>query len=115
MIISRQIIDVFINFGLNNIYNLLNDNNTLDYNWYLHKQVHPFIYQEFKNNNLDFNKINAEKHYKNNNDVNISPNLLHAIINNKSDNKFRDSMIEHSFERIFGLITYILKKLVITI
>ena len=114
MIMNREIIDVLINYGLDKIYNLLNDENSVDYNWYLNYQVHPEILVEFFKNNIQINKINAIKHYNNNNN-NISPNLLHAIINNKNDNTFRDGMIEHAFERFFGLICYIKNKILISI
>jgi len=115
MIISKFIIDIIINFGLDKLYNLFNDKYSVDYNWYLHHQTHPKIYDEFIKKKLDINQINAQKHYENNNDINISPNLLHAIIFNKKDSHFRDSMFEHSFERLFGLISFNLNKLVIAI
>lgn len=113
MIINKDIINILINFGIDKLYDLLNDKYSIDYNWYLHPQVHPHIYEEFIKKKLDINKINAKKHYEKNKDNNISPNLLHAIIYNKNDNHFRDSMIEHSFERLFGLISFVLNKLVI--
>ena len=115
MMLKRDIIDIYIKNDINKLYNMLNDDNTFDYNWYININVHPDIYYDILIKNIKINKNNIIKYYKNNNNNKYSSNLLHAIINNKQDKKFRDGMIEHAFERLFGLLCQENNLLLITI
>ena len=106
MMIKKELIDIIINKNINLLYNLLNDDKTLDYNWYINSNVHPDIFFDIFSKNMTINRENIIKYYNDNKNSDYSPNLLHAIIHNKFDNKFRDGMIEHAFERFFGLLCY---------
>jgi hypothetical protein len=86
--------DVFNIFNKNNIkilYNKLNDENTLDINWYK-------IFYELKNKNDDY----IINHWKKNKKKNYGNNLELQIKTKCSG--MRDFMIEHALERFFGYL-----------
>ena len=86
--------DVFNIFNKNNIkilYNKLNDENTLDINWYK-------IFYELKNKNDDYIK----NHWKRNKKKNYGNNLELQIKTKCSG--MRDFMLEHALERFFGYL-----------
>jgi hypothetical protein len=93
---------IFNIFTLNiieNIYNSLNNLNTLDYHWYS-------IFYKIKLNDLDI----IYKDYLNNKNNKFPNNLSLSYKKNKPG--LRDSMIEHAIERLFG---YICKKNILNI
>ena len=97
-ILSKHIIDLLTIHDFDLVYKSLNDANTIDYNWYLNKNVHDDVSHLPKNKKLaynHYNNIGKKKGYY--------PNLLSAIISNKSYT-FRDGMIEHAYERLFGAL-----------
>lgn len=89
-----EIFDIFNEINIKFIYNKLNDENTLDINWYS-------IFYNLNTHNV--NKI--EKHYEENLEKNFKNNLDFQKKTNCSG--MRDFMIEHALERFFG---YLCKK-----
>lgn len=82
------------------IYKELNDENSLDINWYASKYVHPNL-----NLGLD-QREKIEKHYRENKGS-YSPNLVHKLKNSNTLSKiFRDGMIEHAWERFFSILAH---------
>ena len=89
-----EIFDIFNEVNIKFIYNKLNDESTLDTNWYS-------IFYNLNTN--DTNKI--EKHYKENSKKNYKNNL--DFQKKTACSGMRDFMIEHALERFFG---YLCKK-----
>lgn len=93
-IVKPEVFNILDIKTIENLYNKLNNYETLDYYWY------SVFY------NLDINnKEEIYNHYHNNLETNYPNNLLRSIEVN--DCGLRDCMIEHAVERLFG---YICKK-----
>lgn len=91
---KQHIFDILNNYNIEYIYNKLNDDCSLDINWYC-------IYY-----NIDINDIELIKKTYYNNLHLYHGNNLHLQKNTKKSG-LRDFMKEHAFERLFG---YICKK-----
>lgn len=91
-ICSKRLITFLLELDLENIYNELNDKSTIDLNW---KNI--MNNDEIFNHHIKYNKINSEsKNY-----INYGHNFNLLSLNITG---IRDGMIEHAWERIFGLI-----------
>jgi hypothetical protein len=88
-IFKNKIFDNLNNTKIEYIYNLLNNNETLDYHWYS-------IFYSIDINN----KKKIFDDYKNNKSERYCNNLNYNNITNKPG--LRDAMIEHAFERFIG-------------
>lgn len=89
---SKKFIDVLLQLNINNIYNELNDHNTTDINW-----INMMNNNEIFQHHVVYNKINSSsKEY-----INHGHNFKLMSLNITG---IRDGMIEHAWERIFGLI-----------
>ena len=87
----QKILDVKHSNNIKILYNKLNDENTLDINWYK-------IFYELKNKNDDY----IINHWKKNKKKNYGNNLELQIKTKCSG--MRDFMIEHALERFFGYL-----------
>ena len=86
-----DVFNVFNDINIKTLYNELNDENTLDLNWYK-------IFYHLKNKNDDFIRNHWKKYKK----KNYGNNLELQIKTNCSG--MRDFMIEHALERFFGYL-----------
>ena len=86
-----DVFNVFNDINIKTLYNKLNDENTLDLNWYK-------IFYHLKNKNDDFIRNHWKKYKK----KNYGNNLELQIKTNCSG--MRDFMIEHALERFFGYL-----------
>jgi hypothetical protein len=91
-ICSKRFINFLLELNLDEIYTELNDTSTIDNNW-----TNIMNNNEIFNHHVKYNKINSEsKNYINRgHNFNLHPLNITGI---------RDGMIEHAWERVFGLI-----------
>jgi len=92
--IRFSILQDILNKNIENLISELNDEYSLDKNWYILA------------NNLDISHEEAEEHWNTHGKYeNMSPNVIHkGLYPNTSSKNHRDGMIEHAYERFFGII-----------
>lgn len=102
MILSKRIVDKIFVENKKLLYNILNDKNSFDinwFNWYYKPDIKNYkeLYEIFVKYNLIGNNLN------NPNTTMISKNLDYNSFFNKAlgNVQFPDAMIEHAFERIY--------------
>ena len=102
MILSKRIVDKIFVENKKLLYNILNDKNSFDinwFNWYYKPNIKNYkeLYEIFVKYNLIGNNLN------NPNTTMISKNLDYNSFFNKAlgNVQFPDAMIEHAFERIY--------------
>jgi len=87
---------IFENLISKNLFFKLNDENSLDLNWYRSKKVHPYLELKTDEETID--------HYLKNKKL-YSPNLLSKMKHPETKSRsYRDGMIEHALERFFGIL-----------
>lgn len=95
-----QVLERFLRANIGQLIAGLNTCDSFDWNWYLLPYVHPDLAH------IPRTPAAALEHYTNHGKKEgRSPNLFHAILKtDRKSNLFRDGMIEHAYERLFGIL-----------
>jgi len=89
---------IFWNYNINHIIQELNNETSLDWNWYMYSNK-----KYIKNISQIKSKEDAIAHYINSGQIQgLSPNIFHAIKFKTKSLQIRDAMIEHAYERFFS-------------
>lgn len=91
-ICSKKLIDELKKLDIDKIYNTLNDDTTVDNNWINIMKNNDIFMHNVKYNKIDIDSVKY---------INYGNNFALGKINKTG---IRDGMIEHAWERVFGLI-----------